>query len=339
MLTESAGLPLIKQSQELHNLSKDDSTTLETLSATLETTLKYMSDVVCQTVHTQQSALAHGDETFSKHITLSLQLVGGAFNICLHALKQLSSTIIGRQRNGPAISKLTSFFVNVLDQMQISCRRPDSATSTLLDLVQASEDMDNKRQIVLKGLSNLLITMLASPAFDIEKTAHCDVLEFFWSKLLRRVGELLSQNVFGERISDSANPGGISMQKSPLLQPTEATITLKLEGSYLGDILRRSLDVNSNTSTGRLTRVLVGGGSRPANATQNVLLSQAREKLQHTLLQGVFGSDCGSFLSALRLPKESQEFWKNNSLPELERENNLLEEVWLAIGWDLICDS
>jgi hypothetical protein len=52
-------------------------------------------------------------------------------------------------------------------------------------------------------------------------------------------------------------------------------------------------------------------------------------------MQGVFGADGEEFLSALKLPKASDDIWTSESLPNEPKPGGFVGQVWSMIGWDL----
>ena len=67
-----------------------------------------------------------------------------------------------------------------------------------------------------------------------------------------------------------------------------------------------------------------------------MVLARARQRLQETLLKGIFGNDGEEFMNALQMPA-SEEGWDNEA-PQVTRDEKeaFVESVWSTVGWDMM---
>jgi hypothetical protein len=297
-----------------------------------------MTDTVHDVAFMRQQNSSSGDRIFSKNIIHSLRVVGGAFNLCLRGLTHLSRDINGRASNGKIIYELVKFFDFVLEQLHLACTRPAFPTEIPIQLLRTQSDIDEveaHRKLIVPELRKLLTTMMSSPAFTAEQTPHSKVLEGCWCHLLQRLGNLISEAVFHEKIAESTNPGNISMHPTRLERSGVEEAAVTVEGSHLAYILRYALNTKNDVADENLARMLVQRQLSAENPERKTMLSKAFKRLQDTLMQGVFGADGEEFLSALKLPKASDDIWTSESLPNEPKPGGFVGQVWSMIGWDL----
>jgi hypothetical protein len=100
--------------------------------------------------------------------------------------------------------------------------------------------------------------------------------------------------------------------------------------------LKRVLEDISGKERHPLVAMLAGTKVSGVNMGKGVLLTRAKQRLQETLLKGIFGDDGEQFLSALQMP-ESVESWEvEPSQYDADEGQNFVETVWSAVGWDLV---
>lgn len=85
-----------------------------------------------------------------------------------------------------------------------------------------------------------------------------------------------------------------------------------------------------------LAAMLAGTNMLGIGAGKKVVLARARQRLQETLLKGIFGDDGEQFMNALQMP-ESEEGWDRDA-PQVARNEKeaFVESVWSAVGWDMM---
>lgn len=165
-----------------------------------------------------------------------------------------------------------------------------------------------------------------------------DVLEGMFSALLEEVGGLMSQAIFNDQLSTSNKPGRITcIDKNASESMNE--IAKDLKGRHLVYILKRVLEGRSEKDRQSLAAMLANIKRSGTNVSKEVLLSRAKQRLQETLLKGIFGDDGEEFMSALRMP-ESGEGWDAEAPPIVPDEGqNFVETVWSTVGWDLLSNG
>lgn len=244
--------------------------------------------------------------------------------------------------------------------------------STTLNLVvhQAEEDESQARakpgpkskskvrppESVSSSLTTLLLAIMAS--LDSKQRSHMALFEGLVYLLLSRVGKQLffftfrhdrCTTVEGDitlgypEISDTAaEPSQRSSSPAKLK-------AMKVEAKYLVQLLERAMALApsflgstlSDSAIAKLSRVTTTTRRATASKTamtKSALSAMAKEKLQHTLIDAMFGEDGAQneFIERLTKPKA---FAPIPPPPKVEDEDVpswFCEQVWRLVGWDLL---
>lgn len=88
-----------------------------------------------------------------------------------------------------------------------------------------------------------------------------------------------------------------------------------------------------------LAAMLAGTKVLGIGVGKKVVLARARQRLQETLLKGIFGDDGEQFINALKMP-ESEEGWDNEALQVARDEKGaFVESVWTTVGWAMLMND
>ena len=184
---------------------------------------------------------------------------------------------------------------------------------------------------------------------------YTEVLEGMSAELYTKVGTLLSETVFKEKVTDSNLPGRISLipldrrpdEVRELAVAVERDQVLKLlrivvrrlsaaagEGAA-GDGASPTLHLAQLISTEKL---LTG-----TEGNQGQLFKLAKEKLQHTLCKAAFGENDGEFARALRGAQWEDEWGepeiRNAAGDEIvinDEGEKFVKGIWEMVGWDIL---
>ena len=214
------------------------------------------------------------------------------------------------------------------------------------DLVHLPLPQDVDR--VIGAFCHLLATMILS--LDPVRADQQDLLEGYMYVLLRYIGRTLGVFVFKDLKS---NPE-IRVDKSKLLLPDslhhtpidsadfavqelvavwESKHLLWVLDRVMAFVERHNLGFGAETETASADSM---AGS-PARFFQTRILKQVRDKLQSTLLMGVFGNNDPAFQGSLKMPPELP-------MPDIPAESShdvnpgewFTQEIWRLVGWDML---
>lgn len=184
-------------------------------------------------------------------------------------------------------------------------------------------------------------------------TCYTTVLEGLSAELYNKVGTLVSETVFKERVTESHLLGHISLIP-PGQRPDEVReLAVAIERDQVLKLFRIVVRRLSST-TGEdgaqhspahylaqliSTEKLLTGSER----NHGRLFRIAKEKLQHTLCKAVFGEDNGEFKSALMEMDWEDESGEAEHGDRDGREvvvndkgEKFVEGIWEMVGWDIL---
>jgi hypothetical protein len=159
-----------------------------------------------------------------------------------------------------------------------------------------------------------------------------------FSALLEEVGGLISQVTFHEHLSTSRRPGRISCSNRNTSASVNA-LTVDIKCQHLASVLKRAMEGRSERDGQSLAAMLAGTKVLGIGVGKKVVLARARQRLQETLLKGIFGDDGEQFINALKMP-ESEEGWDNEALQVARDEKGaFVESVWTTVGWAMLMND
>ncbi|KAJ5347608.1 hypothetical protein MYU51_003677 [Penicillium brevicompactum] len=236
-----------------------------------------------------------------------------AFHLVHKSLKKLAANENGKQHQAQVTYYLVGLFESIMTALTLRCTWLSN---------QSNKDQDTvDMEALASHLGDLLCTMALS--LDLARLADQEVMEGFLFLLLRRIGNMLALHVFHDiRLPMGVCPGmsfpeGLEKMTDEGLTPSQAQI----ETRYLVRLLGRIFDVEPHPSTKALAF--------------SQFVTNAKDRLQKTLLRAVFGSDEHMFQEVLRRPKTPPPL---DGLPtEQEKFTDwLTQELWRLVGWDML---
>jgi hypothetical protein len=276
------------------------------------------------------------------HISVrTFNTVAAIFNICLKGLMHLCRDISGRRCKGQVVFSLVQFFVNTLGHLHNACLRrtvyqePNISNNQDKDPHRADYEDTNRTLALISGLTKFLVNILTCPEFQKAHLSHIEVLEGMFSALLEEVGELISQVIFDEHLSTLCGPAPVSWSDKNTSASINA-LAVGLKCQHLASVLKRAMEGRSEKDKHSLASMLAGTKVLGIGAGKKVVLARAKQRLQETLLKGIFGDDGEQFMNALQMP-ESGEGWDNEP-PQVagDEKEAFVESVWSTVGWDMM---
>lgn len=213
---------------------------------------------------------------------------------------------MGRQNVGAATSDLVKCFDIVMDEIhqaassttESMAHPADSGTEGILSTQPGFQNalLLTLSRILLGFLKNPIFTNLVEESSDsVAVDALLQVYHGSLALLLRRVGRVISKDVFGEAISDSDRPAKISNLNFVRTTP-EMKAANRCEGSTYAFIMKEILDDAKCSPLRLLGRVQTGADEI------DTCLEKAKVQLDNTLLAATFGEDGKIFLESLKCP-------------------------------------
>ncbi|KAJ6081285.1 hypothetical protein N7499_006159 [Penicillium canescens] len=261
-----------------------------------------------------------------------------AFHLVHRGLYKLSRNEDERQHQGQIIYYLVGLFESTMTALTQHCTAiskqkpsPDDPSVASDSASHLNNQRSNRKEKGLDAedgtashLADLLCTMALS--LDISLAEDQKVMEGFVSLVLDRVGKMLALYVFHDlRLPMSISPrmtfpGGLEAMADENLMPDDA----QLEAKYLVRLLGRMMDAGSTKSVAE------------AHATHS-FVKTARDRIQKTLLQSVFGPDDNLFWDGLQRPKTPP-----SQVIDAKETNQegfadwFTQEMWRLVGWDVL---
>lgn len=174
-------------------------------------------------------------------------------------------------------------------------------------------------------LCRLLTTMAAS--LDPSNPMHQNIIDGLLFFLLKRVGLLLSVFIFSD--DTIATPTA-----SPIQSQNKTTTTHLSQGSSIQE-----------SQAPHLISLLSHLMPLIAHPSPLLLAEKAKLKLQHTLLNAVFGAQTGEFVHALRepcSPLDNLDADADVHVLAIREDGNVGDwfkhEVWKCVGWDVLAN-
>jgi hypothetical protein len=322
----------------LHRLLRDDKVLTYTLTLAIQSSLSYMNSALTEACEAN-SKESDGTGNSANHTSLrTFNTLASIFNICLKGLAHLCRDIPGRRCKGQAIYSLVQFFVNALGHLHSMCHQRTVCQASNISNHQdrASDKADyedtSRTLILISGLTKFLVSILTCSELQKAHLSHIEVLEGMFSALLEEVGGLVSQVIFDEHLSTLRGTKLVSWSDGS----TPASINplaLDLKCRHLAIVLERAIGGRSEKDKHSLAAMLAGTKVLGIGAGKKLVLGRARQRLQETLLKGIFGDDGEEFMNTLQMP-ESEEVWDNEA-PRITRDERetFVESVWSTVGW------
>jgi len=288
----------------------------------------------------------------------TFQTAAAVYNICLRGLAHLCRDIPGRAIKGKVIYLLINLFKSVLKWNRDLCHTMAKTEITYREAECDEQPLDARSSdppdtpsisipYLLTARTQFLAVLLKSKEFSTEpqQSCHAEVLEGLLALLLNRIGQLVSETVFGEKVAESTLPGHISMISPNQAPDPMKSLRAKLEAGQMALLLRcvgKQRSGEGESAEGKelgmdLSELIRGRGTwKNREGNGGKMMEVSRKRLQDTLCKAVFGEDNGEFANALKVPQ-----WEEEELGEIEMRKtvdgkNFVEMVWQNVGWDVL---
>ena len=310
-----------------------------------------------------QAARDIGTAIIEKELSRTQRAAGRIFISLLHGLATLSdaqrdsitprqSAVIYSYAQGfdtilTVISTTLALHVNgTEDGESIGDRKPKQ---------KAKPGKDRSVEVVSSSLNTLLLAIIGS--LDPKQRSHGALFEAILYFILSRVGSHLFFFTFNHERSETVDgdiavpfppchsEAGVSDSAAPVVKQRVAI----MEGKHLIQLLARAMTLapsflGSNlypSATTRLSRasgmVNRASASKPS-AIKSALTLLARQKLQHTLINAMFGEDDAQneFTERLTKPKPFPPIAAPPNVDDKDVSAWFSEQVWRLVGWEVL---
>lgn len=313
---------------------QNSSSTSNSLAIDAVTLCKSAEQKLIQVISTDQETSetklvkAPDSEAVIKGVTM-------AFHLVHKVLHKLAGTRHGTEYQAQVTYYLVALFESTMTALTQHCTAISKRESTTRKpkarkgRKSTEHSQLTKHQPILakneaSHLANLLCTMALS--LDLTRTEDQDVMEGILFLLLTRMGKMLALHVFQDlRLPMGICPGmtfpeGLEAMTDEGLMPDEA----ELEARYLVRLLDRILNVELSQSAAE-------------ELIARQLVTNAKHRLQNTLVQAVFGSDEHVFREGMRhLQTPPPQVLGDEGVEQENFANWLAQEVWRIVGWDVL---
>jgi hypothetical protein len=295
---------------------------------------------VMETETLEEQKSSQTKEITAPNIDAVINGVTIAFHLAHKALCKLAGTGNGVHHQGQVTYYLVGLFESTMTALTLHCtamskENPPTTNSKPKNLSEfATEPDQQNKNTKLKPspaknetasrLADLLCTMALS--LDLNNPTDQEVMEGFLFLVLTRLGRMLALHVFHDiRLPMGICPGmtfpeGLEKMTDEGLMPSEA----QLEAKYLARLLERMLDTEPRQSTSE-------------TSASRQFVTNAKDRLQNTLLRAVFGPDESLFRGILRRPQTPPPLVLDSEQMEQKRFADwLTQELWRIVGWDVL---
>jgi len=334
--------------------------TSNNLTQHIATVAKNCREQQLQVLRENDKAIADiGQANIDNELSRTQRAAGRIFISLLHGLNALCNTppdsLTSLQRS--VIYSYAQAFDTILAIM--------STTLTIYaNGIEGHERIGNKKrnskgncgkgrsvEAVSSSLNTLLLAIIAS--LDPKQRSHGTLFEAILYVILSRVGSRLFFFTFNHERSETVDgdivipfPQGTASGSTELTTKQKVSIT---EGKYLIQLLARAMTLAPSflgsilppSSTARLSRtcgaVNRASASKPS-AAKSALTLLAKQKLQHTLIEAMFGDDNAQneFTERLTKPKRFPPIAAPPSVDDEDVPTWFCEQVWRLVGWELL---
>lgn len=262
--------------------------------------------------HDEQSTL-QGQATFAM-----VQM----FDQCLRTLQAASET-----RTAPALGPIMTAGASTAPPTKQ--KSPQKSTPR----VQIRDDP------ILNAITSFLVTLLKH--LDIKHDSHKDLYEGYFFTIISALGARLHTIVFNQPRSATLSEDILAPIPDPDLPADSLPLKrAKLEAPYLVHLLKHTLTL-APTFFGKLAK---GGkpSTKPGVASKNSIALLAKERLQRTLVNAIFGTEgvgeeSDMLSECLRMPVfNSGAAMTVPRVKEVEVGEWFKEEVWRLLGWEVL---
>jgi hypothetical protein len=355
----TAGANLTQTLYTTHKLYKQHNADPEAICFNLVQTSRAIGSVI-MTVAKHHDQLVRGRSSTSlekdtSELSFAIRASARAFISLLVGLGKISSNSTERQLPSLVIYESVKMFKTILDSISDSARSsiaarsasPSRANKTRAKATSATKESNAPR--TLTQFFNALMSHL-----DKNDPNHREIFEGLLFILMERVGKRLFYCTFGRNRSatvqgDIALPPNHDHPAVIARQETEA-LSVRLEVQSLVTILERAISLapyhinaritssspaHKSQKTSGITRSLTLRNLPPASKAP--LSTQAKDRLQRTLVKCIFGQDDhDEFSDVLRMPARLGGLPSVAKVEDKDVNEWFQGEVWRLVGWELL---
>ena len=241
-------------------------------------------------------------------------------------------------------SSVVALQAQEMDEFQLTSKTP-RGNSRAPDNNHHPSSQDH--HAICQNLAQLAVAIVTD--LDPSKKSHSQILEGCLFIFLNHLGCSLSLAVFAETqpqqretLTGLIPPKGL--QDISKLRSETSLRTVPLEAPYLIYILDKLMTfIDDYQALDKVQANYVFSGFRDNMTSNDLFAVQIKEKLQNTLLKGVFGDDDETFRNALQKPERPESGVDEDSSlqvgPAEKTHEWFIGEVWRAIGWNILAGS
>ncbi|KAF2180900.1 hypothetical protein K469DRAFT_590807 [Zopfia rhizophila CBS 207.26] len=360
-----AGTTLTQSLYTIHKLYKHQHSDPEAICFNLAQTSRAIGSVISSVSKHRSRRIFHiaaGNQRAStplekeqSELSSIIRASARAFTSLLVGLNKISSNDTGNRLSSLVIYECVKMFQRVLNSITESARSTASARTTSQQnsnkgrTKATSSGKDANPSRTLAQFLNALISYL-----DKSDPNHRELFEGFLFVLLERIGKRLFYCTFDRDRSatvdgDIAFPTAHDHSAVIATKETEA-LAIRLEAPSLIIILERAvalapyhLNTRSTSTTSASKPAKSTNLARPSTtkpllyASRTPLSEQAKDRLQRTLINCMFGEEThDEFSDVLRMPA------RLGGLPAVQKVDDgdvgewFRGEIWRLVGWDLL---
>lgn len=305
-----------------------------------------------------KTALPHTEQLETAAVIRSVEC---AFQLLIQAIGKISGPENGMHDVGQVTYHLVCLYDAVVKALQKRCQskaqldtaksksnakstKQKQAPKTLRPRTGRNQETPSKPEDEIAiQITHLLGTMVFS--LNISCIEHQDLLEGFLFILLTRVGKILCLFVFQD----------LQLQPDLYIDPAKLPLPEGLIGADLSDASLLAAQLETRHLIWLLERILtlldIGSASSvSSDATDHRarFVLNAKERLQGTLLQAVFGTDQPFFQMALQRPIspavieiDGQQEVQVPDMPlsDMPLSDRFVQEVWRLLGWEMLVEE
>ncbi len=316
----------------LYRISNDIGHMISTITPSALTESSTNVNPCNSTTRAQGRTVKNAQAAVDSELDTKFLAIARIFRWVLNSTNILDRTPAGKALHGQVVYCFVTLFRTSLERicnLAASCSKEDATKDTQnaqkpraarpkTTITSPKDDQTTPK------LCRLLTTMVAS--LDSSIPIHQDILDGFLFFLLTRVGQLLFVFVFED--SPITTPAANSFQARNATTNTPS----------LGD---HSI---SQSQAPHLISLLTNLTPLIARPSPLLLAEKAKLKLQHTLLNTIFGAQTGEFVHALAEPCYPPNALDKTVDADVDalalREADIGEwykhEVWKCVGWDVL---
>ena len=243
------------------------------------------------------------------------------------------------------LAKMSTLAIQQAEEMDESTQKAKTARTKPRAPEQSNNPSSQDHHAIYQSLAQLAATLLT--ALNPSKSSHLQILEGCLCAFLDHLGSSLSLAVFAETQPSQQSemffgilpPQGLRDMST--LDSGTAQRAVQLEAPYLIFILDDVM-----TLIGGFPEIDRSPATSPfsfSGTSNDAFMTQIKERLQNTLLKGVFGDEDETFSNALRRSKRPESRVDGDTAvalgPAEQTSEWLVSEVWRALGWSILADN